>query len=152
MVGKRGSNFERFQTKFIVAGRGCWQWQGSLNAKGYGWFYYPPRNMVHAHIVAWELYKGSRQGLYVLHTCDNPGCVNPGHLYLGTQQDNVRDRDARQRRAPPKGSLNGRATLTEKQVVAIRLDPRAPRFVAKAFNTTSRIVQRIRRKETWRHV
>ena len=153
MSGKRGTSLARFETKFLPEpNSGCWLWEGAQDAKGYGQFFYPPRNMVDAHVVAYELYKGSRQGLYVLHRCDTPCCVNPDHLELGTQQENVRQRDARQRRAPPQGDKNGRALLTDTQVMAIRNDPRWPRFIAKDYCVTSRLVQRIKRRETWAHL
>jgi hypothetical protein len=71
----------------------CWQWTGSGDGKGYGKINIDGR-MVHAHRVAWQLANGPiPDGLHVLHTCDNRGCVNVRHLWLGTHQDNMRDRD-----------------------------------------------------------
>lgn len=128
--GRRGSNLERFEQS-----SGCWLWLKSLNERGYGWFYYP-------HIVSWELHRGGRHGLFVLHNCDNPACVNPDHLRLGTQQDNITDRDKRQRRAPPTGSKNGRTKLTEADILVIRADTRKRRFIAKDWQLSGNTVYR----------
>jgi hypothetical protein len=115
---------ERFWCKVARGGPDeCWPWQAGKNAGGYG------RITVHdgraqpiqyAHRVAWELTRGSLGGLFVLHRCDNPACCNPAHLFLGTQTDNMRDRDAKGRLNPPRGSKSGRAKLTEAAVEEIR--------------------------------
>lgn len=153
MGGKLGTPAERFPQFYIPEpNSGCWLWLGALDHKGYGQFYYPPQNMVRAHIVSWELHRGARLGLHVLHSCDMRCCVNPEHLRLGTHQDNMDDREARQRRAPPKGSKNGRATLTEAQVIAIRNDPRWRRFVAADYGVSVQIVTSIKNRTTWKHL
>lgn len=86
----------RFE-KFIEKSHNCWIWTSAKNEHGYGqfWFRGKPRP---AHHIACEQYKGSRAGLMVLHHCDNPSCVNPAHLYLGTNADNMRDMWTRKRR------------------------------------------------------
>lgn len=154
MSGQRGTSLERFERSYIPEpNTGCWLWTGSLNATGYGYFYFPPRNMVHAHIAAWELFRGPRNGLHLLHSCDMACCVNPDHLRLGTHQENMVDREKRQRRAPPKGTMNGRATVTEDIVRAIRADPRPPRFVALDYPSIPwSTLQKIRNRQTWKHI
>lgn len=69
----------------------CWEWQKSKNPCGYGQLKY--RGILErAHRISWIVFKGSiPEGMSVLHTCDNPGCVNPNHLWLGTQGDNMKD-------------------------------------------------------------
>lgn len=148
------NTIERFEQYYIPEpNSGCWLWTAALGKAGYGWFYYPPRNMVRAHVVAWELFRGPRNGLLLLHACDNPACVNPDHLRLGTQLENMRDRDARQRRKPPKGALNGRARVTEQLVAAIRSDPRPPRLVALDYpNIPFSTLKKIRNRQTWKHL
>ena len=84
--------------KFVpVRGEGCWLWQGAQNRKGYGQF----RCQGTLHIASrfvWELtYGGIPEGQQVLHKCDNPPCVNPEHLFLGTNQENVDDKMAKKR-------------------------------------------------------
>lgn len=80
----------------------CWEWQASRHKKGYGQFGFYPRpaksRTIRAHRACWLLVHGAiPDGVSVLHHCDNPACVNPAHLYLGSNDDNVRDRVARGR-------------------------------------------------------
>lgn len=96
----------------------CWLWTGCKSKKGYGRFYWDER-MQKAHRVSYFLAFGKwDDGLMVLHKCDNPACVNPKHLFLGTNQDNVEDRGRKNRTA--KGEANGAAKLTSVQVIEIR--------------------------------
>lgn len=153
MTGTWGTPLERFERKYIPEpNSGCWLWLGATTPKGYGQFYFPPRNMVRAHVVSWELNRGPRNGLCVLHNCDNRCCVNPDHLRLGTQQENVADRELRGRRAPQQGSMNGRATFTEDDVRIIRADPRRPRFIAADWGAPLSTIQNIRHRISWKHV
>lgn len=153
MGGKLGAPLERFERSYIPEpNSGCWLWLKSTSPFGHGWFYYPPRNMVRAHIASWELFRGPRNGLHVLHSCDVACCVNPDHLRLGTHQDNMDDREARHRRAPPKGTMNGRAQLTDEQVIAIRADTRRPRFIAHDYKTPVSTIKKIKYRHTWKHL
>lgn len=87
----------RFESK-INKTDSCWLWIAGLRGNNkYGGFRIDKNTLMLAHNVAYELYKGTRNNLKVLHTCDNPLCVNPNHLFLGTQQDNVKDRDMKGR-------------------------------------------------------
>ena len=124
----------------------------SVSDKGYGIIYAPPQNMARAHVVSYRLHKGDPTGFVVRHKCDIRSCVNPDHLIIGTQADNVRDRDERQRRAPPKGEMNGRAKLTEDQVKAIRADARKSHFIARDYSTPISTIKKIKSFVTWKHV
>ena len=76
----------------------CWPWLGSLDSHGYGKIHVYNDITLLAHRVSWELAYGSiPTGLCVLHHCDNPRCVNPDHLFLGTHEDNARDRESKHR-------------------------------------------------------
>lgn len=83
----------RFYDKFI-AGKSneCWEWKGAINNVGYGMFRENNDKMVTAHRKSYELHKGEiPKGMCICHSCDNPKCVNPDHLWLGTIKDNIDD-------------------------------------------------------------
>ena len=78
----------------------CWPWQGSVDHRGYGYFSY--RGRTHkAHRIAYEVAKGDIGNNYVCHSCDNPSCVNPNHLWLGTALQNAADRERKNRHSHP---------------------------------------------------
>ena len=93
----------RFQAK-VELGPWCWEWRGKRLPRGYGRLSNGRRCEVYAHRYAWERVNGPvPEGLLVLHTCDNPGCVNPAHLFVGTFGDNNRDTVAKGRHYTPFG-------------------------------------------------
>lgn len=122
---------------------GCWLWLGDANKAGYGIMRAEDKRKVLAHRVSYALHCGQPGVLKVLHKCDVPGCVNPAHLFLGTDADNHTDK-----------TLKGRAAvkLTAADVLAIRADTRPGTIVAEAFGISPCTVSEIRRRRTWRHV
>lgn len=134
---------ERFNRKWqLDPATGCWEWQGCKNRKGYGDFWNPQGERL-AHRLSYVLHNGPiPPGLLVCHKCDNPGCVNPKHLFLGTDKVNADDRAAKGRSA--KGERNGRAKLTDEQVRQIRASTGTQAAVAKQFGISNGMVWKIR--------
>lgn len=98
----------------------CWNWTGS-KVSGYGNMRWLGRSR-YAHQIAYELAYGRYSPeLDVCHTCDNPPCCNPRHLFLGTHQVNMEDRDAKGRQVTQRGEQHRLSKLTDAQVVEIRL-------------------------------
>lgn len=103
----------------------CWLWTGTRKAHGYGVIRIDNK-VWRAHRLSWTLFGGEiPSDKDVLHRCDTPRCVNPDHLFLGTQADNMRDMQQKGRKAignanPAKGEKHGRAKLTAGQVAEIR--------------------------------
>lgn len=122
---------ERFWSKVRI-GDGCWEWTAAIDHRGYGKIWVGSKRdgtwrMAAAHRVAWELANGPTGELHVLHQCDNPRCVRPSHLFLGTHGDNMRDCVEKGRhgttRKPhriARGERNSHAKLTADDVRAMR--------------------------------
>lgn len=111
----------RFKTKFDIRGE-CWIWRPGKNR--YGTYHvgthFGGRRLKPAHQASYLLHVGPTNGLHVLHKCDNNRCVNPKHLYLGTHQDNMKDRKDRGRSYRASGEKNTSAKLSAGQVLAMR--------------------------------
>lgn len=136
----------------------CWAWQGWIDQKGYGYFGYRYR-MRRAHRISWLLTHGEWPGdLMVLHRCDNPSCVNPAHLFLGTAQDNTDDMIIKGRKRVgyrPKGSEHGNSKLTEIDIPVIRKmlnDGYTMDAVAAHFNVARSTIGRVKSGACWKHI
>lgn len=116
----------RFSKKYRTAEGGCWLWTGCKHSTGYGRFGLSTGNIEYAHRAAWLLFRGPiTEGLFVLHRCDVRLCVNPEHLFLGTQLDNMRDASAKGRIKPGAATFasdetHQAAKLSDAQVREIR--------------------------------
>ena len=100
--------------------KSCWNWTASRKPAGYGHMSWNGRENG-THRISWELAHGAiPDGLFVLHACDNPRCVNPAHLFLGTHQDNVTDMMRKGRSVNLRGEQHGNCKLSDAQVAEIR--------------------------------
>lgn len=133
----------------------CWNWRGIDNSNGYRRFSYKDQHRL-AHRVAYEIFFGPiPEGMNVCHRCDNRKCVNPEHLWLGTQSDNLSDAVAKGRMRLPdtSGARNGNTALTWEKVRAIReMHGRGIRkfHIAKLFGVSASTVGNITNHETWK--
>lgn len=119
---KGSTGVERFWEKVKKkSDNECWLWEGPFNKSGYG-IVWAGGNVTTAHRVSYELVHGPIGITYnvcILHTCDNPPCCNPNHLFEGTRKDNVADMVKKGRMAGAKGSRNSKVVLLEAQVLEI---------------------------------
>lgn len=145
--------FFRFVKPGSQSNSGCWLWIGTRNGDGYGHLKMPRGFNAKAHRVAWRLFRGDiPTGVHVLHRCDTPNCVNPAHLFLGTNADNVADRQAKQRQA--RGARAGRVRLSEEAVKYIRSHAGrvSQRAMAARFGVGKSTVANVVRRKNWAHV
>ena len=140
-----------FEERYEKLENGCWEWMWGKNTSGYG--AYAALGQKAAHRVAWVRAFGAiPTGLHVLHRCDNPACVNPDHLFLGTHQDNMADLRVKGRAYAAKGEANMSAKLTRTQVLQIMADPRTCTEIAAEYGINATSVDNIRNGKTWSHL
>ncbi len=148
---------DRFWAKVDKSGD-CWIWRGSTNNRGYGAIEYSYTNgkqvMQAAHRVAWILTNGPiPEGMMVCHRCDNPPCVRPDHLFLGSGFDNMADMAVKGRSL--KGIRNHKARLTPEDIETIR-DERARgvplRELAERYGVALTTISAVARGENWKHI
>jgi len=149
------SEVERFEKHIFYSPCGCWYWTGNQRKKtGYGGFRFNGKMML-SHRVSWLLFKGEIGENHVLHKCDNPSCVNPDHLFLGTHVDNMNDMKIKGRAVSFQGSLHANSILTESEVLDIK---KLLNFshkqvsIAKTYGVDKTTIQNISSGKTWKHV
>lgn len=159
-LGKRirKTNQERFLSK-IYKKSDCWIWKGFVDKDGYGTFCLRNKDGSHqnerAHRASWILKNGKIPGnLYILHKCDNPSCVRPSHLFLGTAKDNYTDSASKKRNIF--GERNPSSKLTEENVRYIRSFYTGKRgqvpFLSRKFNVSVHPIWMIVKNRTWKHL
>lgn len=142
-----GTIEERFFSRFVKLENGCWQWRAHTDKDGYGVLPGDRRN-IRAHRFSYERHIGEiPQGLIVCHKCDNPGCVNPDHLFVGTAKDNAQD--ALQKGRHYAGEKNGRSKLTDNDVLIIQKSTLSGPDLARHFGVNRSTINRIKRGKSW---
>lgn len=135
---------------------GCWPWIGYRQRDGYGRFGVRRdgrKSIGYAHRVAWEIAYGQiPDGMCVCHRCDVRFCVNPAHLFIGTDADNAHDRDRKGRSVKLTGERHGNARLSADIVRQIRSASGLHREIASRYGISRETVTGIRAKKSWAHV
>ena len=135
---------------------GCLLWQGSATKNGYGWVRWNGARLI-AHRASWEDANGQPipQGMCVLHKCDVPACINPDHLSIGTQSENLADMAKKGRAKYGKrrgGKPSWNVKLTKADVLSIRCDPRPTAALALVYGVAPRYLRHLRSAANPRNV
>jgi hypothetical protein len=148
----RDGYFETLICKNIT--NGCWDWLGEQKG-GYGFFSIDHKNKL-VHRLMYIRYKGEiPNGMNVCHSCDRPICVNPDHLWIGSQFDNVMDMMGKKRDKKLRGESHAHASITEEDARNIKIKKKEGmnmREIHRALNISYRVVQHICSGDTWKHV
>ena len=156
---KRGDIKEHLKKKIINYSEkcdvsGCWNWKMAKNSRGYAEISHNAKKE-RANRISYQAFKGEVPShLFICHTCDNPACVNPDHLYIGTHQNNVDDKLKRNKQ--PRGEEIKLAKLTEKDILKIRelWEKRymSQQKIADQFGVIQTTISRIVLRQTWKHI
>jgi hypothetical protein len=131
---------------------GCWLWTASEHSAGYGQFnLQSKKGPIPAHRASFFLFKGPIENVYILHICDVKLCVNPDHLYSGTQQQNIQDAVERGL-MDIKGEAHHAAVLTEPDIIKIRASDKSNKELGEIYGVTYQHIWQIRNMKRWTHV
>lgn len=136
----------------------CWEWTGGIvkDRGGYGRFHANGKSY-RAHRISWQIYRGKWPGeLFVCHKCDNTKCVNPGHLFLGTTQDNMNDMKKKGRSPKLSGEKHPSVKLREYQVINIRKTYKKGnitcRELSKRYGVSPSLINLIIKNKRWKYL
>lgn len=153
-IGRARNWPARFWAHVVKLGpNDCWEWTGARHPKGYGTVRWAGKTRK-AHRVSYQLETGVEPpaNMVIMHICDNPPCVNPAHLRLGTYSDNAVDMFEKGRATRPVGIAHHQAKLTDDLVRKIRADSRSQRAIALSLGVSQPLVGMVKRGEIWQHV
>lgn len=148
----------RLRAKTTVGETGCWEWQGTLYANGYGQIKLatgkPGGRAAYVHRLSWQLHFGQiPKGVYVCHRCDNRLCWNPSHLWLGSNRENRLDSVAKRRHAH--GESAGGAKLTDQAVLEIRrafAEGAHIADLARRYGRATSTIEHVVYRRSWKHL
>lgn len=131
----------------------CWNWTAAKSSKGYGRFKLNGK-LVSPHVLSYQMHNNDHDSTKdVCHICDNPSCVNPDHLFLGSRSDNMRDcRDKGRLVLPDNTGKKFRAKVTEEQVKEIRASIASSKDLSELYNLSVRSINDIKSYTTWADV
>ncbi len=145
---------KRFHTLYEIDENGCWIFKKGKSSGGYGCITYKGKQQ-RAHRVSYLLFNGDiKKGLFVCHSCDRPSCINPTHLWIGTNQDNIKDMFSKNRKSHV-GEKNTRAILKEKEVKCIKIqltNGHKINDIAKKYKVSRPVIEKIKYGYTWKHL
>lgn len=146
---------ERFHEKWTLSPNGCWEWQAAAAGKGYGMMKRPgTRTQIYAHRLSYLLHHGPlTEADMVCHSCDNPKCVKPSHLFKGSCKDNLQDMKSKSRHLF--GERNGSSKLTAEKVRQMhRLAEQgvSQGKIGKAYGVSQGTVNKILHGQRWNHI
>lgn len=138
---------------WVVSDSGCWEFNGRKDSSGYGRFDFDSRD-VSAHRTAYEIWVGPiPDGMIIMHSCDNPPCINPDHLSVGTYRDNMEDMARKGRSSVRPGESNPFSKLTESQAIEVLNRPDKPlRYFSEKFHVSISTISKIRTGKNWSYL
>lgn len=150
---------EKLKANYFENENGCWIWKGGKNSRGYGSINIGNRKTAQVHRIAFKLWKGELpDDLFVCHHCDEPLCINPDHLFLGTNQDNIDDKmfKGRAYTGVHLGEKNESSILTDEKVKEIKKlllqKKKYQSEIAKQFKVSKQCITDIKLEHRWKHI
>jgi len=153
LIGRPPIPLEKRFWKFVDKNSSCWNWKGAKDYDGYGFIKHKDGTQLRAHRVSYEIHFGTfNKNLFVCHHCDNPSCVNPEHLFLGTNSDNQLDMYKKGLGPDLSGENNPASKLTLEEVNKIRADTRTHIKIATDYGISLGQISNIKRRKQWKKI
>lgn len=138
---------------YSLSSNGCWEWTGTkMQKEDYGIAHFNG-GRYRAHRLSYLYHKGQiKEGMLICHTCDNPICINPSHLYQGTPKQNSSDMVIRNRQNKLKGEDASCSKLKAYEIIKIRADNRGHKYIAADYGIAVSTVSGIKTRRNWSHI